>query len=125
MAYRLLADLVVLLHLLFVIFAVAGGLLCLSRRYWAWLHLPVAAWAAWVEWAGWLCPLTPLENRLRLLAGEQGYSGGFVEHYLLPVLYPADLTRPVQVGLGLLVIIVNLAIYVMVVRRWRRQSRSG
>ena len=117
MPYGLLADLVVLLHLGFVLFVMFGGLLVLRRRGVMWLHLPCMAWGALIEFAGWICPLTPLENWLRRQGGGPTYEGGFLERYLLPVLYPAALTRSTQVVLGLLVLVVNLAIYWQVVRR--------
>ena len=111
MEYRLLADLVVLIHLLFVVFTVAGGLLVIKWRRLLWLHLIAVAWAVMVEFSGWICPLTPLENWLREKAGESAYRSDFIAHYLLPVLYPARLTRELQIALGLVVILVNLAIY--------------
>ncbi|HEY7636685.1 MAG TPA: DUF2784 domain-containing protein [Gemmatimonadales bacterium] len=117
MAYRVLADLVVGLHLLFVLFVIAGGFLVLRWRRLMLLHLPAAAWGALIEFQGWICPLTPLENWLRRRGGEAGYGGGFVEHYLLPLLYPSGLTRTVQVVLGLLVIAVNCTLYWLVFRR--------
>ena len=120
-AYRFAADLVVLVHLAFVAFVVFGGLLALRWRWIPWVHVPVALYGALIELVGWICPLTPLENRLHRAAGEAGYAGGFVEHYLLPVLYPAALTPTVQVVLGLLVVAVNLAVYALVWRRWRRR----
>ncbi len=119
MIYGLLADLVVLIHLAFVVLVVCGGLLVLRFRWFALIHLPAAAWGALIEFGGWVCPLTPLENRLRQLAGETGYAGGFVEQYLLPVLYPGGLTRGTQVGLGLLVVAVNAVIYGIVIHRRR------
>ncbi len=122
MHYRILADVLVLLHLAFVGFVVGGGLLVLRRPRWAWVHLPLASWGALVELAGWVCPSTPLEVRLRVLGGEAGYSGGFVEHYLLPVLYPHALTRGHQWALGTLVVVVNLTIYAWAWRRWRGRS---
>lgn len=124
-AYRLAADLVVLVHLAFVVFVVFGGLLALRWRWVPWLHLPVALYGALIELVGWICPLTPLENRLRRAAGEAGYAGGFVEHYLLPVLYPAALTPTVQVVLGLLVVAVNVTVYALVWRRWRPRTGPG
>jgi len=120
MKYRLLADAVVLIHAAFVLFVLLGGLLVLRWPRLAWLHLPAAAWGAGIELAGGICPLTPLENHWRRLAGEQGYSGGFVEHYVLPVLYPPGLTPAVQWTLAGLVVVVNVAIYAWVVRRRRR-----
>lgn len=119
MTYALLADLVVLLHFLFVLFVVLGGLLVLRHRWIAWLHVPAAVWGAVVELAGWFCPLTPWEIHLRLLAGEKGYETGFIEHYLVPLIYPEDLTRPLQIAIGALVVTLNLVIYFWV---WRRGS---
>jgi len=122
--YRALADALVAFHLGFVLFVVLGGLLVLRFPRAAWVHLPAAAWGAWVEWTNTICPLTPLENHLRRLGGEAGYEGGFVEHYLLPVLYPAGLTRTVQYVLAGLVIGVNLGAYGWVLLRARRSARS-
>ncbi len=109
--YGVLADAVVVLHPGFVIFVVLGGLLVLRWRWVMWLHLPAAAWGALIEFAGWICPLTPLEKWLRREGGLGGYEGGFVEHYILPLLYPSALTRNVQLVLGAGVIVVNLLIY--------------
>ncbi|HVR29177.1 MAG TPA: DUF2784 domain-containing protein [Thermoanaerobaculia bacterium] len=125
MIYRLLADAVVAVHFGFVVFVVAGGLLALRWRRAAWVHLPAAVWGAAIELAGWICPLTPLENELRRRGGAAGYPGGFVEHYLLPVLYPAELTRTTQIVLGVLVIAVNVAIYAAVARRYWGRGRLG
>jgi len=116
----LLADLVVAVHLLFVLFVVLGGLLVLRWRWVAYLHIPAALWGAAIELYGWICPLTPLENQLRRQGGGAGYSGDFIEHYILPVLYPSALTRPIQLLLGFLVLAANLGIYAYVFRR-----RSG
>jgi hypothetical protein len=113
-AYRTLADLVVVLHLAFIVFVVLGGLLAL-RGWWVSLfHLPAAVWGTFIEVTGGICPLTPLENWLRHMAGSAGYPGGFIEHYLLPIVYPADLTRQVQLVLGLVVLFANLVIYALV-----------
>ncbi len=122
MTNLLIADLLVLLHLAFVAFVVAGGLLVLRRPGLAWIHLPCALWGALIEFTGWICPLTPLENRFRQLGGQTGYQGGFVEHYLLPVLYPENLTRPVQVALGALVLVLNAAAYRRV---WHRRAKGA
>jgi len=119
--YRLLADLVLLLHAAFVAFVMLGGLLALRWPRSAWLHLPLVAWGAGVEFLGGICPLTPLENHWRHLAGELGYTGGFVEHYVVAALYPDGLTRSVQLALGLLVLAVNAAIYGWA---WRRNRRA-
>jgi Protein of Unknown function (DUF2784) len=117
MMYRILADLVVGLHFVFVVFVVVGGLLVLRWPKLAYLHIPVAVYGAAIEFVGWICPLTPLENSLRRQAGGAGYSTGFVEHYLLPVLYPSALTRDIQLLLGVAVIGINLYIYVYAFRR--------
>ena len=122
MGARLLADAVVLLHAAFVVFVVLGGLLVLWRRSIAWLHLPAAAWGFLIEARGWICPLTYLENDLRRRAGESGYEGGFVEHYVIPVLYPGALTREWQYLLAALVLAVNAVVYGVVLWRWRRKT---
>ena len=121
MTPRVVADLLVTLHLVFILFVLSGGLLALWRRWWAALHLPAVAWAAWTEFAGAICPLTPWEQALRQRAGETGYAGGFVEHYLVPLIYPAALTPRIQLVLGGLVLIINLAIYAAV---WRRRRMT-
>lgn len=118
MLSRLLADAVLVLHLAFVAFAVAGGLLALRWRWMPWLHLPALGWAAAVEFTGWICPLTPLENALRVAGGQAGYSGSFIEHYLLPLLYPAVLTPGLQVLLGTGLLAFNAVVYILL---WRRR----
>ena len=118
MPVSLLADLVLVLHGLFIAFVVLGGLFALRWPRAAWLHVPAAVWGAWIEFTGGLCPLTPLENRFRRLAGEAGYEGGFIEHHLTPLIYPGALTREVQVALGLGVVALNAAVYVFI---WRRR----
>ncbi|MGD8726500.1 MAG: DUF2784 domain-containing protein [Gemmatimonadales bacterium] len=112
MLYRLAADAVVVLHLLFIVLVVVGGFLAWRWRWLPWIHLPAAFWGMMIEVAGWICPLTPLENALRARAGQAGYEGGFIEHYVLPVIYPGNLTRTIQIGLGLLVLLVNVVAYV-------------
>ena len=123
MPYGLFADAVLLAHAAFVAFAVLGGLLVLRWRRLAWVHLPVVAWGAGIEFTGGICPLTPLENHLRALAHEQGYAGGFVEHYVFGLLYPEGLTRNVQVALGLGVLALNAAVYAWLWYR-RRAARN-
>lgn len=117
--YAVLADAVLVVHLGFIVFTVLGGFLLPRFPRLVWLHLPCALWGALVELGGWLCPLTPLENRLRLLAGERGYEGGFVERYLLPVIYPEALTREIQIALGLAVLAINAVAYA----RWHHARR--
>ncbi len=123
MPYRLAADLVVAVHVLFIAFVIGGGLLVWRWRRLAWAHVPAAAWGALIEFAGWICPLTPLENALRQRAGDAGYTSGFVEHYVIPVVYPAGLTPTVQIVLGTGVVVVNLIAYGVVIARWRRVRR--
>lgn len=121
MAFRILADAVVLLHLAFVAFVVLGGLLALRRPRAAFLHLPAAAYGFLVEALGWVCPLTPLEVALRRRGGEAGYAGGFVERYLLPVLYPEPFPRSLAWKLAAAVLAANAVIYGLVAwRRWKR-----
>jgi hypothetical protein len=120
--WGVLADAALVLHVAFVTFVVLGGLLVLRRRWVAWLHVPCALWGAWVEVAGWICPLTHLEVAWRGRAGEAGYAGGFLEHYVTPTLYPPGLTREMQVGLGLAVVLLNLAVYGVV---WRRRRKPA
>jgi hypothetical protein len=119
--WRILADAVLVLHLAFIAFAVLGGLLVRRWPWVAWLHLPAAVWAAGIAFLGAICPLTPLENRLRAMGGEAGFSGGFVEHYLTALIYPEGLTRFVQVALGAFVLAVNVAAYLSV---WRSRPRG-
>lgn len=115
----LLADLILLLHLAFIVFVMAGGLLALRWPRAAWLHLPAAAWGAAVEFFGWICPLTPLENHLRAAGGEAYTQGDFIARILLPLIYPDGLTRNVQLLLGAVVLVANVAIYAWVLRRRR------
>lgn len=123
MPYRVLADLVVVIHLAFVLFAVLGGFLVLRWKRCVWLHLPAVVWAALIEFAGWVCPLTPLENWLRERGGAFAYQSSFIEHYILPILYPSVLTRPLQIFLGLFVLGVNVGIYGWVLYRILKAKR--
>jgi len=120
MGYRILADTVVLAHVVFVGFVLLGGFLVWRWGWVAWAHVPAAIWGAAIEYGGWVCPLTPLENAFRARAGLAGYRGAFVEHYVIPLLYPAGLTPPKQVVLGSVVLVVNLVAYGVVVRRMVR-----
>lgn len=111
MLHRIAADAVVLAHLAFIVFVLVGGFLAWRWRWLPWLHLPAAFWGTLIEFTGWVCPLTPWEVALRRQAGELGYQEGFIEHYLVPIIYPGDLTRSFQVVLGLLVLAANAAAY--------------
>ena len=122
---RVLVEVVVLVHMSFVLFVALGGLLLSRWPHLAWIHLPAAAWGAILEFAGFVCPLTPLELWLRARAGFEGYDHGFIEHYLLPVLYPADLTRATQIALGAAVIAINAVGYGRLLIARRRRSRAG
>ena len=113
MIYRLLADAVFSIHLAFVVFVVIGGFLALRWRRVVWLHIPTALWGAAIEIGGWTCPLTPLENWLLRRCGEAGYPGGFIEYYIAPIVYPAGLTRPIELLLGGCVILVNIVAYTL------------
>src|SRR5262245_24126835 len=119
--YRVLADFLVLFHMALVLFARLGVFLVLKWGRVAWFHIPAALWAALIEFVGWECPLTPLENWLRRRGGEAGYQTGFIERYLLPLIYPAPVSRSLHVVLGLLVLGFNLAIYC---RLWRRSAST-
>ncbi|HUL50097.1 MAG TPA: DUF2784 domain-containing protein [Gemmatimonadales bacterium] len=122
MAYRLAANGVVLVHVLFVMFVVCGGFLVRRWPRLALVHLPAAAWGVAIEWGGWICPLTPLENALRGRAGLAGYPGGFIEHYVMPLLYPVGLERTTQAWLGAFAFAVNVVAYGVLL--WHRRSRD-
>ena len=118
MIYLLLADVLVVLHFGFIVFVVLGALTVFRWPKMVWAHIPCALWGAWIELSGGICPLTPLEVRFRRMGGTEGYTGGFIEHYLVPIVYPAGLTRTHQLVLGGLVVAVNAGLYVFLV--WRR-----
>jgi hypothetical protein len=122
LVYSFLADSVVLLHVCFVLFVMLGGFLVFWKSYMAWYHIPAVVWAACIEFIGYICPLTPLENMLRAMGGDAEYATGFVEHYIMPILYPAILTRKMQIGLGLVVLGVNVAVYSVF---WQKNRKAG
>lgn len=124
MEYRIAAALVLLLHLAFILFVVAGAALALRRRWLLALHLPAALWGFWVELSGAVCPLTPLENWLRERGGAATYGEGFIDHYLVAAIYPAALTRDFQLALAALVLVTNVCLYSLVLRRWRQTGIS-
>jgi Protein of Unknown function (DUF2784) len=119
MLFRAAADLVILLHVAFVVFVVMGALLVTRWPRLACFHVPAVAWGALIEFRGWVCPLTPLENYLRERGGSTRYEGEFIEHYILPLLYPANLTAHVQIWLGALAVMINIALY------WRAFRRTS
>ena len=122
MLYNTLADSVLVLHSSFVLFVLLGGFLVLWKSSLVWYHIPAVIWAVCIEFFGWLCPLTPLENVLRGKGGAAGYDTGFVEHYIVPILYPASLTRQMQINLGIIVLSINVGIYLTV---WTRMRKAG
>ncbi len=124
MLYLLLADLVMVMHFLFIIFAILGGLLLFVRGYLVFVHLPAFFWAAMISFKGWICPLTLLENDLLRAAGREGYSEGFVGHYLTPIIYPERLTSSTQIMFGILVVVINIGIYAFVCYK-RMAKREG
>jgi hypothetical protein len=119
MLYRALADFVMLLHFAYIVFVMGGAFLVLRRRSWMWVHLPAVAWGVWVEFFAKTCPLTPLENALRSRAGQAGYAGGFIDHYITRLVYPDGLTASGQVAIGAFVLIVNAVLYWWIWRRTR------
>jgi hypothetical protein len=122
MLIRIAADAVLVAHFAFIVFVVGGALLAFRIAWMPWLHLPAAAWGAWVEIAGMVCPLTTLENHFRVRAGLEGYQDSFVEHYLVPVIYPTGMTRGMQLALASVVIVTNVVLYAWLLRR-RRKTR--
>lgn len=121
MIFSVLADLVLVIHLAFVAFVAAGGLLVWRWPRLAWLHVPAVVWGIWIEASGSICPLTPLENSLRHRGGEAGYSGGFIDHYITSLIYPEGLTRNIQFAIGGCVLLLNLVLYFVLIRRLRRR----
>ncbi len=118
------ADFIVIFHLIFILFVLCGGLLVLKWWKISLLHLPCVIWGALVEFGGWICPLTPLENHFRTVAGAGGYSGGFVEHYIVPLIYPPGLDRNLQIILGIIVILINLTAYALILLRRSKQRKT-
>jgi hypothetical protein len=125
MLYRILADLLVIVHLAFILFVVCGGLLVLWRKWMVLIHLPTVAWGAMIEFLNWACPLTVWEQHLQKAGGEAGYSGNFIDHYLLPIIYPAGLNETMQFMLGIIVISINVLIYGFVFYRLRRRRQPA
>jgi drug/metabolite transporter superfamily protein YnfA len=121
--YSLLANAIVLTHFLFIAFVIFGGFLVICWPRVAFVHLPAAVWGAVVEIFGWICPLTPLENHFRMLSNENSYSGDFIARYLIPIIYPENLTTTIQQSLGCLVIVVNIILYTIAIRKHLNERR--
>ncbi|NOQ78813.1 MAG: DUF2784 family protein [Gammaproteobacteria bacterium] len=124
MLFALGADLLVIIHLLFIVFVVLGGFMLIKWHWLIFIHFPAVLWAVLLEFEGWICPLTPMEQALRRMAGQQGYSGGFIQHYIVPVIYPASLEENIQFILGVLLIVINVIIYLWVIRSLFREKMS-
>ncbi|MCD4742705.1 MAG: DUF2784 domain-containing protein [Desulfobacteraceae bacterium] len=122
MIYRIAADLIVLIHFAFILFVVAGSFLVIKWHKVSLLHIPAAVWGVLIEFTGGICPLTPLENKLRLAGGEAGFSGGFIEEYIVSIIYPNDLTRGLQILLGSIVIVINVSVYGYLL--WKRKVKA-
>ena len=116
------ADVIVLIHFCFILFVIFGGLLALKWRKFIWLHIPAMTWGILIEFSGWICPLTTLENELDRNNKAEAYSTGFIEHYIIPIIYPEGLTRDIQVILGIALIVFNLFIYTLLIKKWAHQS---
>ena len=125
MLFRLTADLVILIHFGFICFVLIGGFMALKRRWLVFLHIPCVIWGALIEFYGWICPLTPFEQQLRQAGGEAGYSGGFIDHYIVSIIYPSGLTHEMQIILGILVILINIVAYALVIRQVRTDKYSS
>ncbi|MGD8483821.1 MAG: DUF2784 domain-containing protein [Thioalkalispiraceae bacterium] len=120
MLYEVLADLILLLHLVFILFVVFGVFLVFKFRKLAWFHIPVMTYGMLISFFRWVCPLTPLENHFRTLAGEQGYQGGFIEHYLLPLIYPSGMTMGIAIAMGLFVLLWNTVFYIVIFYKYKK-----
>jgi len=116
---HLFADIIVLLHFGFIVFAIFGGLLVLKWHWIVWLHIPAVVWGSLIVLFGWICPLTPLENMLRRINEGEIYTGGFIEHYIIPIIYPPGLTREIQIAMGIFLVLLNVIVYTFVYRHWR------
>jgi hypothetical protein len=122
MVYSLLADLIILLHFMFILFVLCGGLLVLKWKWLIFIHIPAAIYGILIEIESWVCPLTPLEVHFKMKAGESIYQGGFIEHYLIPIIYPPGLNRTIQIILAAMVLILNIIIYTMVFYKYKSNS---
>ncbi|MDX1651363.1 MAG: DUF2784 domain-containing protein [Brumimicrobium sp.] len=117
MFFKILADLVVIIHFVFILYVIFGGLIVLKYRKTVFLHIPCAIWGCLIMFAGWICPLTYIENDLREAAGTETYSDGFIQHYIIPIIYPENLTRELQAILGFSVLVLNIIVYSILIKR--------
>ena len=124
MFYEILADLVLLLHLCFILFVLFGVFIVFKKHKLAWVHIPVALWGMLISLVGWRCPLTPLENLFRHMAGEEGYAGSFINHYIMPIVYPSGLTRELAIGMGIFVLLWNGLFYSILIYKIKRKGRQ-
>ena len=124
MFYELVADGIVMLHMLFILFVVSGGFLALRWLKMVYLHIPAVVWGVYIEFSGAICPLTPLENWFRLKSGQIAYEGDFIERYIIPIIYPANLTRELQVTLGVCALLINLLAYGLLISQRRKGGRK-
>ena len=122
---QLIADLIILIHLGFILFVIFGGLLVIKWKKFIWLHIPAVLWGILIEFFGWICPLTTLENELRQINNSGGYESGFIEHYIIPIIYPLELTREIQILMGIAVIVINLLIYSIIFKKWSSRPQEG
>jgi hypothetical protein len=120
MTYLILANIILAVHLLFIIFVVFGSLFVFYKKWFSWLHIPAVIWGILIEFSGWICPLTPLENHFRIIAGQSGYTHSFVQQYLLKMIYPDRLTRQDQIMIGCVILILNLFVYLLIFKRLRK-----
>lgn len=123
MFYKFLADFIIVLHLTFILFVLFGALFVLQKPKLAWVHIPAAVWGMLISLVGWICPLTPLENYFRRIAGAQGYAGSFIDHYIMPIIYPSGLTRELAIGMGVFVLLWNGLFYSILVYKIKRKRR--
>jgi len=123
--YNIAADIVVFVHFTFIVFVLVGGVLVFKWRRLIWLHIPSAIWGAMIVMVGWICPLTPIENRLRHAGESETYTRSFIEHYLVPVIYPSGLDREMFIVMGMVVIVINVIVYIMLFVKYKREVKKN
>jgi hypothetical protein len=124
MASKIFADLILIVHLAFILSAIFGSLFVLWKPKLAWIHIPLFLWAGTVNMVSWVCPLTPLEVKYRIQAGQAGYETSFIEHYIEPIVYPVGMTREIEFITGLAVVLLNIFVYITLFHRTRRKKRT-